>query len=282
MQNKSVVKNLLQGIQLRLGKIFHNPYSIVNINPIQKIIYKHLVAGKLRSHRLFGKEIFFVSPTELLHGLHEIFIEEVYKQNLPAKPYIIDCGANIGLSVIYMKYFHPDAEILAFEPDEENFRLLEKNIQAFGFKDIEPRREAVWVKKEMLSFAGKGSTESKLVDDGLKGAVIVNAIRLKDQINKKVDFLKIDIEGAEYKVIADIQEKLHFVQNLFLEYHGDFDQNQELTELLVIIGKSGFSYYIKEAAPVYSTPFSKPVKNTYPYDLQLNIFCFRVSKKQTI
>src|SRR6478672_5618518 len=118
MQNKSFGNNILHGIRQRIGKIFHNPYQTVNIGPLRKIYYTHLNPGKVRSHILFGKEFFFINPSELMHGLNEIFIEEVYKQSLPPNPYIIDCGANIGLSVIYLKQMFPDARIIAFEPDE--------------------------------------------------------------------------------------------------------------------------------------------------------------------
>ena len=75
----------------------------------------------------------------------------MYKQELPPKPFIIDCGANIGLSVIYLKNLYPDAEIVAFEPDEQNFQLLQKNIASFGFKNVEARKEAVWTENTMAS-----------------------------------------------------------------------------------------------------------------------------------
>lgn len=274
MQNNSFGKNILHGIRSRLGKMVENPYRKVNISLARRLYYKHLTPGKLRKHRLFGRGISYVSSTELLHGLKEIFIEEVYKQELPARPYIIDCGANIGLSVIYLKRLFPDAEIIAFEPDEQNFRLLQENIHAFGYAGIIARKEAVWIKNEMMSFSGKGSTESKLLPDSDQPAS-VNAIRLKEIVNRKVDFLKIDIEGAEYAVINDLRESLHFVQHLFLEYHGNFNQNDQLNEIFSILTGSGFSYYIKEAASVYNTPFYRTGHAGILYDLQLNIFCFR-------
>jgi FkbM family methyltransferase len=279
MQNKSFSKNILHGILSRFGKMFNNPYQVVNINPFRLIYYKHLAPGKIRTHQLFDKPVSFLSSTELLHGLKEIFMDEIYKQDLPAKPYIIDCGANIGLSVIYMKRLYPDAEILAFEPDEQNFELLKQNVQAFGYFDVVLKKEAVWVENQVMSFSGRGSTDSKLVQELSGHSVLVNAIRLKDIIHKKTDFLKIDIEGAEFAVLNDIQENLHFVQNLFFEYHGNFSQNYQLNEILVLLVNHGFNYYIREATSVYGTPFYRAKNTGMLYNIQLNIFCFRINSK---
>ena len=277
MQNKSFGKNILQGIRMRIGKLFHNPYHVVNIGPVKKIYYKHLSSGKIRSHRLFGKDFYFISPTELMHGLNEIFIEEVYKQELPSKPFIIDCGANIGLSVIYLKNLYPDAEIVAFEPDEQNFQLLQKNIASFGFKNVEVRKEAVWVENTVLQFASEGSMSSRIGDGSSQDTIPVKAVRLKDFLNRPVDFLKIDIEGAEFQVISDVAGQLQHVKNLFLEYHGSFRQNAELNKIFSLIVENGFSYYIKEATSVYDNPFERRSKNPLTYDVQLNIFCFRLN-----
>jgi FkbM family methyltransferase len=275
MQNKSFGKNILHGIQTRFTKVFHNPYRRLGVNRFLLIYYKHLSPGKPRTHRLFGKELSFLSTTELLHGFKEIFLDEIYKQELPAKPFIIDCGANIGLSVIYMKSLYPDAEIMAFEPDEQNFKLLEKNVQSFGFTGVTLKKEAVWVEDEKMFFSERGSTDSKIIQNKSPSAVSVNGIRLKNIIDRKIDFLKIDIEGAEYAVLTDIQGSLHFVQNLFVEYHGNFNDNFQLNEILSLLVKCGFRYYIKEAASVYNTPFFRPKESGMLYDIQLNIFCFR-------
>jgi FkbM family methyltransferase len=276
MQNKSFGKNILQGIRLRIGKIFHNPYHKLNIGPLRKIYYKHLNSGKVRSQRLFGKDFFFVSPTELMHGLNEIFIEEVYKQHLPPNPYIIDCGANIGLSIIYLKQMFPDATIIAFEPDEENFNLLQANIKSFHYENVQARKEAVWIENTTLQFASEGSMSSRINTEVSNNTVPVKAIRLKDYLDRPVDFLKIDIEGAEFRVIMDIADQLPQINNLFLEYHGSFNQNNELNSIFSLLVDNGFSYYIKEATSVYDHPFVHQKKENINYDVQLNIFCFRM------
>ena len=45
-----------------------------------------------------------------------------------ADPLIIDCGANIGISVLEWKSRWPMARVICFEPDPDAFRLLEMNI----------------------------------------------------------------------------------------------------------------------------------------------------------
>ena len=103
----------------------------------------------------------------------------------------------------------------------------------------------------------------------------VKAVRLKDYIERPVNFLKVDIEGAEYAVLTDLGEKLNQVHHLFVEYHGLFSQNEELNRLFRLFTENGFSYYIKEATPVLETPFMKNKNPQIPWDVQLNIFCFR-------
>ena len=261
-----------------MRSLFRNPYKKAGFNwwTIKKL--KHLPPGKHRSLPFFGKAIHFISPTEFLHGLHEIFIDEIYKQELPADAYILDCGANIGLSVIYLKQQFPQATIVAFEPDETNFRLLEENTRSFGLTGITLKKEAVWIANTSLQFAGAGSMSSRIADKVESETVSVSATRLRDYLNRPVDFLKVDIEGAEYEVLKDIRENLHQVRNLFIEYHGSFSQSNELTEMLQWVSVNGFSVYIKEAAPVYPTPFYRNRRADYAYDVQLNIFCFRPAK----
>ena len=202
-----------------------------------------------------------------------VFIDEIYFQHLGPSPLILDCGANIGLSVIYLKKLFPEARIVAFEPDEQNFGLLEKNVASFGFSKVELRQEAVWTENTNITFSASGTLGSKIESGVNKYTTTVKATRLKDFLQDPVDFLKLDIEGAEYTVLKDAAEKIRAAKNIFIEYHGNFEQNEELTEIFELLIQNGFHYYIKEAAPVYRTPFSR--NNPTTFDLQLNIFCFQ-------
>ena len=202
-----------------------------------------------------------------------VFIEEIYRQKFDREyPYIIDCGANIGLSIIYMKKLYPNSKIVAFEPDETNFHYLDKNVKSFGLSNVTIFKEAIWSENTYLNFQSEGSLASRIGNENDK-TIKVKATRLRDLLDLPVDFLKLDIEGAEYMVLMDIRDKLHFVKNLFIEYHGTFDQNHELNEILQMLTADGFRFYIKQALDTYPIPFVR--KNVEGFDVQLNIFCFR-------
>jgi len=268
--------NLFNGINQRTKKLFTARYSKINVNWFFLKYLKHLPPGKVHVHKLLNHPTFFYGGPEYLHGLLEIFIDDIYNQTLPQNAYVLDCGGHIGLSVIYIKSICPSAQITVFEPDSQNYSLLKKNILSHQLDGIDARQEAVWTENTKLNFIQEGNMGSKIGSDSTNNTTTVAAVRLKDFINRKVDFLKLDIEGAEYKVLKDISDNLSMVANMFIEYHGNFHQNSELVEIFEIVSNAGFKFYIKEAAVNYEQPFL-PTKRELDYDIQLNIFCFRNS-----
>lgn len=241
-----------------------------------KITYlKHLPPGREYRINLFGKPLHFNAPQELVHGLREIFLEQVYRQNLSPNAVILDCGANIGLSLIYLKRCCPGARITAFEPDAVNFSLLEKNVASFGLSSVTLVPAAVWKEEGTLRFASAQGMASRMQSNNESGSAAVRAIRLHDYIQGPVDFLKLDIEGAEFDVLMDIAPVLYQVKTLFFEYHGQFSDQEKLNALLSMLTREGFYYYCKEAAPLHPTPFERKSLNGHPFEIQLNIFCFR-------
>ncbi len=276
MQSNSFLYNLINGIRSRIKTGFTKQNSKANLNWFSEKYLKHAPAGVIRAYNFNNSKIYYSSPSEFLHTLKEIFVHEIYKGIYPPGSYIIDCGANIGLSTIYFKEQCSDAEIIAFEPDTKNFELLAKNIASLNLSNITLRKEAVWIDDAEIDFSDDGTMGSKIELNSVKKTNPVKAIRLKNLLNKKVNFLKLDIEGAEYLVLKDIAPELQRVENLFIEYHGKFNQINELTDMFVIIQQAGFRYYIKEAANIYESPFIAKKTETPPiYDIQLNIFCFR-------
>jgi FkbM family methyltransferase len=222
---------------------------------------------------LYSKEITFVDSASFIFMFKEIVHKQIYQfKTTNERPYIIDAGANIGLSIIYFKQLYPDAEIIAFEADEKIFSILQKNLIQFGFDNITLIQKALWNEETTLSFFSEGA------DAGRVGTAIdaqdvteVKTIRLKKYLEKKVDFLKVDIEGAEVIVLEDCKDLLENVTNIFVEYHSFVAKNNNLHTLLTILYDAGFKIYITAVNNSASNPFME--KHDYlGMDFQLNIY----------
>lgn len=87
----------------------------------------------------------------------EIFSDEVYRlvARRP-KPFIIDCGANVGMSVVHFKNLYPDCTVVAFEPDPTQFQVLQRNVASYGLSGVTLYRNAVWNANAALCFQPNG------------------------------------------------------------------------------------------------------------------------------
>lgn len=262
---KSIVKKIVK--KLLNSKQFYSKEQF-ELNRI-KAIPRYL---KSRT-TFFHKEIEFVDSVTYLYGINEIFKTNIYKFNCETnQPFIIDCGANIGLSVIYFKQLFPNAKIEAYEPDPDIFETLTFNVKSFGFKHVEVFQKAIWKQNEMLQFKQEGGFSGRIpMADDSQNLIQVDAVSLVDIIaNNHVDFLKIDIEGAEYEVLKSCKNNLQNVEHIFIEYHSHQDEKQTLHEILEILQNQGFRYHIQEAF-IRKKPFVDK-ETMLGMDLQLNIF----------
>ena len=269
--------NIIKGIVGRLKPPTHQG-RFKSIGWLQEKILKHEDDQQEKSNTLNGLPVYYQRPDERLHTYDELFVGEMYRfQAVTDQPVILDCGANIGLSVLYFKQLYPHANIWAFEPDENNFRLLEKNIAVNHLSHVQAVPKAVWVEDGYVSFLANGTEASRITDESLAtNGQQVPCVRLAGVLRNfdQVDFLKMDIEGGEHKVIPDCADELHRVRNLFLEYHGRTSDNIQLTNLLSIVQQQGFMVYIRNAADSLVHPFTEK-QGTAQYDVQLNIFCYK-------
>ena len=271
------LSNIIKGVNKKLFKKTTNK-NYPAISWVQEKSLKHQDETNIKSIRLGNLTFHYKFPFEILHTYRELFEDEIYRFTADTStPLIIDCGANIGLSVVYFKSLYPQSTIIAYEPDVANIELLGKNIQANHFENVTIKKEAIWTKNEKLYFKSIGSQGSQIASDGLQkhDTVEVNAIRLAEVLEATaVDFLKIDIEGAEYEVMKDCASSLSNVKNIFVEYHGKVSETQKLTAILNILQDNGFSVYIKMAADPLGHPFV--LKQTGgSFDVQLNIFGYK-------
>ncbi|MFN4315821.1 MAG: FkbM family methyltransferase [Chitinophagaceae bacterium] len=266
-------------IRQRLGPVVNPPYRKFNLSWLQVKRFKHAAKNKQYVHNFkSGLPIHFTDPQAFLLSVRELFIEEIYRfRPSTPNPRILDCGAHIGMSILFFKHNYPGAVITAFEPDSANFALASKNLDSWNLKNVEILPKAIWIHNEEIQFQQTHDMGSSIVDSGeisSDAVVRIPCQRLRDLLEGEIDFLKLDIEGAEYEVIKDCGDRLRNIKNIFLEYHGNYDEMYKLTTMLQILTEQNFAYYIKEAGTIYQRPFYDNERH-YSYDVQLNIFCMR-------
>ncbi|OAQ38680.1 hypothetical protein A5893_14445 [Pedobacter psychrophilus] len=225
---------------------------------------------------LLHKTISFIDSASLLFIQDELFNKEIYKFKADnSNPYIIDAGANIGLSVIYFKMLYTEAEIVAFEPDNKVFKALKTNVETFSLSNVTLIKKALWNTETTLKFYSEGADGGRIaIENENEKLVEIETTSLRGYLQRKVDLLKIDIEGAETIVLQDCEDLLHNVKNLFVEYHSFTDQNQSLDKLLNILKNAGFRYQIQHIGLFSPHPFINITKHS-GMDLQLNIFAYK-------
>lgn len=234
---------------------------------------KELPRYQQTSITLFDHELIIVDAASFLASHQEIFEHQIYKVSpATSAPVIIDAGANIGLASIYFYRANPASRITAIESDPTIHEVLCKNLRSFGATNVEVIHGAVWDRHEDLRFSQDHADAGRISDHG---ETVVAGIRLRDLIEgQHIDLLKMDIEGAETRVLADCEGAMSGVQRMFVEYHSFAGKTQNLAQLLGVLERSGFHYYIQHTGVHSSHPLVK-LEQEAGFDLQLNIFAVR-------
>src|SRR5260221_6451190 len=141
--------------------------------------------------------------------------------DVPVPRQIVDLGANVGYTTAYYAASYPDARVLAVEMDEANWRLACRNNSGDRCQVV---HAAVWDADGSIEYGGTEDRGFRVtaLDRGTRGRRV--ASRSLDSLFhehglSRVDFLKMDIEGAEATVFAGSLQWLKGVQALKIELH---------------------------------------------------------------
>ncbi|MGD9719656.1 MAG: FkbM family methyltransferase [Pirellulales bacterium] len=232
-----------------------------------KYLFLHkLLRRNLTSERFLGHEMRFFRYGTFKYLFEEIFVEQQYRfATANPRPTILDCGSNIGMAVLFFKHYYPGARVTAFEPDEQTFAMLSQNVAANRLEHVTLVRAALSDKQGTLTFytdpAAPGglcmSAQSARLPG--KGHIEVPAVTLSAYLTEPVDFLKLDIEGAEEAVFAEVAaaDKLQQIRVMVIEYHHHIDaQRDRFAEFLALLERHGFGYQISAShMPLVATAF---------------------------
>lgn len=228
---------------------------------------------------IFGTPFHFHHAASFLVTYKELFEDELYKFNptTPENGIILDCGANMGLSVLYLSLNYPNHQIIAFEPEEAVFEILKENVHNFNLTNVTLHQKAVWTEETELTFhsdGGMGGSIDHIYQVTDKTITKVSAVPLAYYLTENVDFLKIDIEGAEYEVLSSCQKLLGNASHIFFEYHNDVNKPQTLHVLLTMIESAGFRYHLKESS-TRRRPFVDDTIICERFDMAITVFCYK-------
>lgn len=113
----------------------------------------------------------------------------------------IDCGAYTGDTINGFINWNGGryTKIFAFEPDSQNFSVLEKFVKQNGYENISLFNCGAWNEKTILTFQENGDAASKLSEDGN----ISLAVDFIDNVvdDTPINLIKMDIEGAELNAL---------------------------------------------------------------------------------
>jgi FkbM family methyltransferase len=183
----------------------------------------------------------------------DIFVRRIYHfESQRPDPRILDCGSNIGLSILYFKHQYPKARIVGFEPDPDIFSYLEENVLANGMQDVRLIRAALSCGANASTFYsdGKygGSLSESVLSDGAQTwkRYEVPCTRLWKYLDEPVDFLKMNIEGSEWEVLSDSESRLRQIKEMVVEYHHLPGLPRTLHEILTMLHRQGFEYLLND------------------------------------
>lgn len=223
-----------------------------------------------------------------LNNVFEPLETEVVKKEIKKGDVVLDIGAHIGyFTLIFAKLVGEKGKVIAFEPGPDNFTLLKKNVAINGYRNVVLVPKAVSNKTGKIRlYLHESSARHKIYDSGGDSKFIaIEATRLDDYFknrDSKIDFIKIDTEGAEF---FGLQGMLNLIKkNKKLKIVTEFGplglkecgvDPQEFLKLLIKLGCE--LHYINEERGKIEVVNTSKLLETYTPEKRnyTNLFCLR-------
>ena len=189
----------------------------------------------------------------LMRG-YEQLVTKLFKQEIKQGMIVVDIGAHIGyFTLLAAKLVGEKGKVFAFEPDPDNYSLLIRNINVNGHDNAIPIQKAVSNKTGQVRLFLDGcspSCHSLYENHSQRGKFVnVDSITLDEffEEDSQIDFIKMDIEGAEMAALQGMDNLIKKSGNLKLvtEFNPNFLERAGYSpgEFLGKLTEYGFKLY---------------------------------------
>lgn len=196
------------------------------INGVKSLFYKFTKQGLKEIILKNGLRIYCSGTSGDMDIFRETFVQSYFNNKYIDYKKIstaLDIGANKGFVTLMMLWNNPNIKIISIEPDSRNIKYLAKNIEKNGFKDnVTIINQAVWIKDGQIDFYKTGgyhqgnsifkehlSYLEKIIEK--VPCTTIDSIISKHGLTD-IEFIKIDVEGAEYEIIFNL--KSDFIEKI--------------------------------------------------------------------
>ena len=188
------------------------------------------------------------------HGWYvdEEFDIKVFRKHLKRRMTFLDLGANIGFyTFLARSIIGEKGRVIAFEPYPRNAELVKASIRENNYNNVTLVEAAVSDKdgKSSLYLSPDESSENSLLELNFQNSITVDVVTLNNFFEKKikdtkVDFIKMDIEGSEYRAFQGMSKLISCNEEMtiMLEFwpNGLRRNNQNPYEFLETMDENGF------------------------------------------
>lgn len=235
--------------------------ELLSQHPLFSIIDKIKLSKIKRDKKKKG--FFFIKPKKFCHNvkirrnyidkevlyyvLHDQYHLPPKAAKIPNNPVILDLGSNIGLTIAHMKHLYPNAQIIGYEMNIENFLLAKRNTKFYN--NVSINNKAVWIEDTTVTYKSNSGFDAYAIVDEQNSKDIAGKVEQVTSISMAsiikyheldvIHYLKMDIEGAEEAILLeDDLSWMNLVHAMNIEMH--LKDDKDIDRYIKIIESKGF------------------------------------------
>ena len=201
-------------------KIFKTTKDIIKFKKVynKKKIDNNLVSVRVKE--TLEHPLYIRPNTSDAQVLWDTFFRKYHvPEKLEESSVIVDLGANVGYTMAHYAFLFQNSKIIGVELDKQNYLLAQKNLETLKDK-CQLINAGIWIEDGTISYEGVSEWGFKISNNGNDKALAISMNSLLKKFNlTKIDFLKVDIEGAEKDIFENPDEWINLVNQIKMEIH---------------------------------------------------------------